>query len=82
MFDQLALGVVRYGNDGDYVTHQNTKKANYGTRIASQYEGHKASALNIFLLPKSNYNDYGSSKPSSPSSLILHKAKMNGLVWW
>ena len=25
VFDQLILG-VRYGNDGDYVTHQNTKK--------------------------------------------------------
>ena len=59
VFDQLILG-VRYGNDGDYVTHQNTKKANYGTRIASQYEGHKASASNNSVLLKENYQDFGS----------------------
>ena len=59
VFDQLILG-VRYGNDGDYVTHQNTKKASYGTRIASQYEGHKASASNNSVLLKENYHDFGS----------------------
>ena len=63
VFDQLTLGVVRYGNDGDYVTHQNTKKVNYGTRIASQYEGHKASALNNSVLLIANYHDFGSLKP-------------------